>query len=239
MTPTANSPTPLPNTAGQRDSLALAVRRHLPGFAPTVIFDVGANVGQSAQAFAERFPQATIYAFEPVAAAYQALVVQTRALPAVRAFKTALGRGPGQVPMVVDPAKLVNSQVTIRPVRGAEHVENVPMDSGDRFCAANAIDRIGYLKVDTEGHDLEVLAGFAGMLSEKHIDLAEAEVSMNRANTKHVAFEAVKHYMETAGYFLFHIFEQTLDVGFSGRPIMRRANVVFISGSLAEKFRRR
>jgi FkbM family methyltransferase len=222
-----------------RDTLANALARHLPAYAPTVIFDVGANIGQSSQAFAARFPQAAIYAFEPIGAAYQALVATTRALPAVKTFKTALGRTPGQVQMVVNPRELVNSQVTIRPVRSGEHVETVPMDSGDRFCAANSIDRIGYLKVDTEGHDLEVLSGFAGMLAEKRVDLAEAEVSMNRSNTKHVALEAVKDYMEKTGYFLFHIYEQTLDIGFSGRPIMRRANVVFISETLAERYRRK
>jgi len=34
----------------------------------------------------------------------------------------------------------------------------------DAYCAAQGIERVDYLKVDSEGHDLAVLQGAAGML---------------------------------------------------------------------------
>ena len=220
-------------------SLVDAIRTHLPAFTPTTIFDVGANVGQSAIAFATAFPNAAIYSFEPIANTYQELVARTLALPKVRTFRLAFGQTPGQAPMLVNPNSSTASRVSVEAPRPFEHVEMVPMGTGDSFCAAHAITRIGFLKIDTEGHDLDVLMGFANMLTEKRIDLAEAEVSMNRLNTKHIALDRVKGYMESIGYSLFHIYDQTLDVAFSGRPILRRSNVVFISLQLAEHYRRR
>ncbi len=55
------------------------------------------------------------------------------------------------------------------------------METGDRFCTKHSIEHIGFLKIDAEGYDLDVLTGFARMLSEGRIDLAEAEVSMKIA----------------------------------------------------------
>jgi hypothetical protein len=44
------------------------LRRSLPAFRVETVFDVGANVGQSATAYLRNFTGATIYCFEPVAA---------------------------------------------------------------------------------------------------------------------------------------------------------------------------
>ena len=38
------------------------------------------------------------------------------------------------------------------------------MTTVDAYCAAEGIERVDYLKVDAEGHDLAVLQGAAGML---------------------------------------------------------------------------
>ena len=96
------------------------------------------------------------------------------------------------------------------------------------------MDRIGLLKVDSEGHDLQVLIGFRKMLAATRIDLVEAEVGMNPENKRHVSFEAVKAYLERFGYRLFLIYEQTYDVPFSGRAVLRRCNVVFVSEKTAQ-----
>jgi FkbM family methyltransferase len=220
------------------ESLMRTIKGHLPGYNPTIVFDVGANTGQSVAAFSEMFPGAIVYAFEPVEMTYRALEASARSRANVRAFKLALGRMAGDAPMIVDPTRLTDSQVTVRPPRPGQRMETVRMETGDAFCTANGVDRIGYLKIDTEGHDLDVLAGFSRMLAEKRIDLAEAEVGMNRWNNRHVPLEKVKELMEAAGYALFHVYEQAMDTAFSGRPLLRRANVVFISPAMVEQYRR-
>ena len=43
-----------------------------------VIFDVGANIGQTTSKFVEGFPSSQIYAFEPVTKTYYAMSIQVR-----------------------------------------------------------------------------------------------------------------------------------------------------------------
>jgi FkbM family methyltransferase len=43
-------------------------------------------------------------------------------------------------------------------------LETVDVTTVDAYCAAQGIERVDYLKVDAEGHDLAVLQGAAGML---------------------------------------------------------------------------
>ena len=101
------------------------------------------------------------------------------------------------------------------------------------FVDEHGLARIGLLKVDAEGHDLRVLIGFRKMLAAANVDLVEAEVGMNPENKHHASFEAVKVYLERFGYRLFLIYEQIYDVPFSGRAVLRRSNVVFVSEQTA------
>src|SRR5437763_2740955 len=48
------------------------------------VFDIGANLGQSAIKYAEHFPRATIYSFEPVSATYRQLFAATKGIDRVR-----------------------------------------------------------------------------------------------------------------------------------------------------------
>ena len=214
------------------DSLVRFLQANFPGFGPETIFDVGANVGQSTKTFAAVFPNAAIHAFEPVAAVFDTLVANVGHLPKVRAHNLALGRRAGQAWMTQKRASPSNRIVGAPSIFERNKVANVPVVSGDAFSAEHGIERIGFLKIDAEGHDLDVLIGFQRMLSESRIDLAEAEVGMHPGNPRHVPFEAVKAFLEPIGYRLLHIYDLALDTPFSGRPILRRANVVFAS----EKF---
>jgi FkbM family methyltransferase len=215
-------------------SLFKVIRLHAPNFAPAVIFDVGAHIGESVANFARAFPAATIYAFEPVAATFQTLVDNVNGFARVKACNVALGRHAGQAYMTCSRHPATN-RILISPTPGElRKATQVSMVAGDEFCQQQGADHIGILKVDAEGHDLDVLIGFRDMLSRSRVDLVEAEVGMSRTNTLHVPFEAVKQFLEPLGYHLFHIYEQVMDTRFSGRPLLRRCNVVFASDAFVE-----
>src|SRR2546423_14886944 len=59
------------------------------------VFDVGANVGQSAQRFSRAFPSAQIYSFEPVKKTFDQLQARTAELPNVRVINRAMGAARG------------------------------------------------------------------------------------------------------------------------------------------------
>lgn len=216
---------------------AALIKEHFPDFRPAVVFDVGANVGRSCAAFAKAFPEATIYAFEPVASIYRKLQAAAEKLPQVQAFNAALGRRPGQVRVTNKPGSASNRVVEAPTVFDRRKTESAAMTSGEAFCAEHGIDRIGFLKIDAEGHDLDVLIGFQPMLAAERIDVVETEVGMNRENRHHVPFEAVKSYLEPFGYHLFHVHDLAMDTPFTGRMVLRRMNVMFVSNAFVEATR--
>jgi FkbM family methyltransferase len=215
-----------------KTALVKAVRTHLPGCAPRVIFDVGANDGKTAIALAASFPDAVVYAFEPVADTFRTLAQSASTHRRIRPFNLALGARPRRARMRIKSVSVSNRIAGWRDF--LKPSETVTMTAGDGFCGEQGLDRIGLLKVDSEGHDLQVLVGFRKMLAAARIDLVEAEVGMNPENKRHVSFEAVKTYLERFGYRLFLIYEQTYDVPFSGRAVLRRCNVVFVSEKTAQ-----
>lgn len=218
-------------------SLVRFARRCLPRFPVEIVFDVGANVGQSTAAFLAGFEPAAVYAFEPVSATFETLRASVGGDGRVHAFNLALGRSPGTARMRIG-NKSVSSRIVDRPAFiNPARVATVQMTSGDVFCAERHIDRIDLLKIDTEGHDLDVLLGFRAMLAQMRIGLVEVEVGLNRANRRHVPFEAIRAFLDPLDYHFFHMYELRMDMRFSGLPILRRANAVFISGALAEAHR--
>ena len=68
----------------------------LESVARPVIFDVGANVGQTAAGFREHFPGAEIHCFEPVPASFRALQSHTAGMD-IRCHQLAMSDTPGRV----------------------------------------------------------------------------------------------------------------------------------------------
>lgn len=203
---------------------------HLPAQTWQVVFDVGANVGQSAAAFLREFPSAEIYCFEPVADSFRALC---RAVPGVRAFQLALGAARQSSQMVH------HGDATMFYLRSAHEapadveLEDVQVDTTDNFCSTQDIERINFLKIDTEGSDLDVLKGAAEMLTSKRIDVIQVEAGLNCRNTHHVPLEEFKAFLEPKEYFLFGIYE-CVNEWPTKEPHLRRANLVFISDNVIE-----
>lgn len=138
------------------------VRRGLPRFRAATVFDVGANVGQSALLYRQRFPESHIYCFEPVAGTFQQLRENVGALERIRYFQLALGSSSGHGTMKADPDSVFSSLVTgaDEPARDQHGtVEDVEITTLDEFCGATDVPEINFLRIDAEGADLEVLKG--------------------------------------------------------------------------------
>ena len=172
---------------------------------------------------------------EPVEATFKILVENVMNQDRIRPFNLALGRRSRPVRMRIKSLSVSNRVAAWRDY--LKPGETVAMTTGDSFCREHALQRIGFLMIDAEGHDLHVLHGFRKMLKDGRIDLVEAEVGMNPENRLHASFEAVKAFLERLGYRLFLIYEQSRDAPFSGRRILRRCNVVFASAKLVDAYR--
>jgi FkbM family methyltransferase len=209
------------------------IAQRLPHHRVEVVFDVGANIGQSAKRYSKYFPGAIIYSFEPVPAVFARMQERVRRFDRIRCFNVGLGASAGKVAMAVDERSTMSQMV------GADATgERVLVDvtTLDEFCAVQAVERIDILKIDTEGLDLDVLRGARQLLAEQRIGIVEVEAGMHGGNTRHVPFEVLKAYLEASGYSLFGIYEQISEWP-TGEPHLRRTNPAFVSQRLIERNR--
>jgi len=210
----------------------------LPTFEMQTMFDVGANVGQSAVVFLKEFPTASIHCFEPVDATHERLKRALAGNPRAHCFRLALGSAKGQGLMVMPGTSDVSylQSSTSETLPGGNNKESVAVDTIDSFCDARRISHISYLKIDTEGGDLEVLKGAVAMLSEQRIDFVQVEAGMNPNNRQFVPFETLKKHLEAKDYLLFGVYEQRHEF-VTGEAHLRRCNPTFISRTLVERYR--
>ena len=104
---------------------------------------------------------------------------------------------------------------------------DVDIETIDSFSRARGIEEIDYLKIDTEGYDLEVLRGTEQMLNSRRVGFVQVEAGMNPLNRKHVPLAEFVAYLEPKGYLPFGVYEQHLE--WSGEPRLRLCNAVFVS----------
>jgi len=193
------------------------IKELLPEFEAVTVFDVGANIGMSTAELGAVYPEATVYAFEPIASTFALLQARFGDSPRVKPFQLAMGDVPGSATMSVGPKSLTSKIIE------TGEGETVTVVRGDDFCEEHGIQQINYLKIDAEGYDLKVCSGFRTMLKENRIDFVQVEAGLNPTNRVHVPLEAFKEYLEPLGYALFRIYDQ------AGRPFARRCNPLFMS----------
>lgn len=127
--------------------------------AGSAIIDAGANVGYSAVWFASRFPGSQVIAVEPDDANVKLLRRNVGHLENVSVVHGALGAASGEI-VVVDPGEGAWGYRTWQAPSGA-HVETSVRDSVRSFTVDELIDefqldRVGLVKIDIEGAELEV-----------------------------------------------------------------------------------
>ena len=148
-----------------------------------VIFDVGANEGQTIELMKKLFPRCSIRAFEPAMELVASLrgryrppdvVVEGMALGAVREERLFRHYGNSRLSSFLEVA-----QNPVNPF--AETVLSdeaaVSINTIDEYSREHGIERIHLLKVDTQGFDLNVLKGATQMFSANAIDCVLVEIN--------------------------------------------------------------
>jgi FkbM family methyltransferase len=193
----------------------------------SVVFDVGANVGQTADRFGIAFPDARLYCFEPASGTFDTLRRHLAGLSNVSCHQLAFGSAAGQATLYLtgrpDANSGTNSLIAPKNVVGTETVELCTIDG---FASDNEISRIDLLKVDAEGADLDVLVGARNMLSSQRVAFILTEVGFHPGDTRHVLFDDVRSYLLPLGFHIFGIYDQTPE--WSGHRLCY-ANVCFAS----------
>lgn len=143
-----------------------------------VVVDVGANLGRWSVQARGVWPSTDIHAFEPATAMYEQLVGATPAHGA-RCVHAACGAASGtatlySVPGLPGLSSLHERDLTTHALRMTP-AEVVAVTTLDEYCEEQGIDRIDYLKIDTEGHELAVLQGARRMIENRGIAFIQFE----------------------------------------------------------------
>ena len=133
-----------------------------------VIFDVGANVGIMSLHFGKKAPLGHVYAFEPTHFAWQKLKKNlelnqdiTKNIQTIQTFISSDGKKQDEIKAFS--SWKINKEVGLdqHPVHGgkAMSTEGVPTTTIDEFVKDKKIARLDFIKIDTDGHEFDVLLG--------------------------------------------------------------------------------
>lgn len=129
------------------------------GEEPSVIFDIGGNIGLAAVYFAKLFPNSRIYTFEPVRENFELLKRNIKSFKNIKAFNFGLGREEGEFPIYSNVDHKNKGGFSLHQI--SEHEEevycSVKISSVEKFIKENDIKKIDLIKIDTEGAEYEIL----------------------------------------------------------------------------------
>lgn len=145
-----------------------------------VVLDVGANIGHYCSAIKGVNNAFDIYAFEPHPTSYQRLLLNTQHID-INIFNLGVGANEGLLTLY-DYASNDGSEHAslhkgvIEQIHKGEVCEHkVRVVSLDEFVSQYLIDKIVLLKIDTEGHEFEVLKGAKKLLNSGKIEMIQLE----------------------------------------------------------------
>jgi FkbM family methyltransferase len=209
--------------------LSYDLKRILDGNPLQTIFDVGANVGQTALYFNKHFPKVNIYSFEPVKKTFDTLKSNVGHLHNVQIFQYALGSKNEKISIYLtdDPNSQTNSLIARE---GKTRTELIEVQTLDSFCHAQNIDTIDMLKTDTEGFDLEVLKGAIQKIQDRKIKFILSEATFYLPDRSHTQFSPLLEFLFPLGFRFYHMYETCYDANLA-KGIMY-TNALFVNEKL-------
>ena len=163
-------------TNGER----LFLEKFLTDRKPHVVFDVGAHRGDWAEMALDINPSIELHCFEPGSAAFDEL--QSRDWPSnVRLNNFGLGSEGGAAELYLfGEGSGMNSLyrrqgLDVTKFGSQTYSETVQIRTLDNYLDQNKLERIDYLKIDVEGHELSVLQGGREAFEKGKVKLGQFE----------------------------------------------------------------
>jgi FkbM family methyltransferase len=164
-----------------------------------VFFDVGANVGDWAIAAVENMDDLHLYAFEPASRTFSSLLValkKCRREDAITPIPAALSDSDGEGNLYIAGELAGTNSLHLRDAGALglyqDEVERIVVMRGDTFCNDRGIDRVDFLKIDTEGNEMAVLEGFGHLVEQGRIGLIQFEYGGTWIDSRRFLADAFK-----------------------------------------------
>ena len=202
----------------------------LDGVTRPVVLDVGANAGQTVLKLKSLLPDCRLHAFEPSPQTFLELEGATRRIQDLTLTQAGVGQADGVETLLENEHSVMTSFLTPSTAAAGTVVEERPvaMVSLDSYCEREQIEVIDFLKVDTQGYDLQVLKGSQRLLDEKRIRIVQLEVIFVDLYVGAPSFDGIYRFLVDHGFRLFALY----DLHFAGGAATW-ADAIFVNGNFS------
>ena len=171
------------------------------------VLDVGANVGDWTRTFfdacaREGWVDMHIHVFEPSSLTFETLRKRLLSDPVagrVSFSRLALSRKAGRASLNIVHDLAGTNSLHVLDAFPASRAEEVQLATVREYVEEKGIERVLVMKVDTEGHEMEVLAGAGELLAEQRIEIIQFEYNACWIDSRHFLREAFE-LLEPLGY---------------------------------------
>jgi len=173
-----------------------------------VIFDVGANVGDYTDMIDRQIDTTNIHLFEPQQKLANRLKDKYSTDEQKRVNGFALSDESGQTTIHYDKEGSGLASMTKRKLDhfdiDFDQEENIETETLDNYCKDQEIEEIDLLKIDVEGHELEVLKGSKDMISSRNIRFITFEFGGANIDTR-TYFQDYYYFFDEHGYDIYRV----------------------------------
>jgi FkbM family methyltransferase len=182
---------------------------------PQWMIDIGANIGDISFAALNSFNQIKVICFEPVKSTFE--ILKNRLQPFEdRVFLNnfALSNSTGECDIHITShhgANSIESQSALHKMYNPHvrevRLEKIKIEELDKICGRLPSNKIDILKIDVEGHELNVLLGGVQFI-KNNVDIIIIEIAMQRDNSsKDQSFMKIFSLLESLGFCLINIYD--------------------------------
>ncbi len=174
-----------------------------------LLFDVGANKGQSIDRFEKILKNRIIHSFEPINFEFEKMKKKYSKLSNIKINNFAIGDKIEEKTFFINNytgsssfleikkntewTKLRSKQFKIDPKEFIKEEKKIKIETIDNYCQNNHINEIDILKIDTQGYEDKVLLGASKMLQGKKIKLIEFEIILSDIYSKTLSIGEIEN----------------------------------------------
>jgi FkbM family methyltransferase len=180
-----------------------------------VVFDVGAHIGEWTSLALGINPRLSIHSFEPSEVTYERLVGRSFPASVVCNNFGLSSKAEERVLYLFEEGAGINSLYRRQGLESfglttQRHEETVALDTLDHYCQSWDIEGIDYLKLDVEGHELEVFKGASKMLEDERIRIIQFEYGGANIDAR-VFLKDMVGFLSEFGYAFHKIYPRRLE----------------------------
>lgn len=141
----------------------------------SVIIDAGANIGIFSLFASHLAPKGKIYSFEPIESIFGILnknIISNNLQDSIFVYNLALGDEKGRTEMMVQDNNMGGGNIILDSdfLKGRESnyhkKESIEMTTIDNFIKENNVEKVDFIKIDTEGYEKQIIQGARNTIKE-------------------------------------------------------------------------